>query len=132
VEAVHLLVRPDGSRERLGLPEATRGRPRVTAADTPRAGVYRIQPEGNNPERPAGAVFAVTPDLRESEDLTALSDKDLDDLLGYQAVHVTAGEEAADTALSLRSGRGGHWRCWRASRHWAVEAVFAWFCSRAW
>jgi hypothetical protein len=129
-EAVHLLVRPDGSRERLGLPEATGGRSRVTAADTPRAGVYRIQPEG---AEPAGAVFAVTPDLRESEDLSSLSDKDLDELLGFRAVHVTAGEDVTDTAMSLRAGR--EWTlavlaCVAALV--LVEAVFAWFCSRAW
>lgn len=128
-EAVHLLVRPNGSRERLGLPEATRGRPVVTAADTPRAGVYRIQTENEG----GGAVFAVTADLRESEDLSAMTDKDLDDLLGFPTVHLTAGENAAETALSLRSGRE-----WTLTVLLCVaalvltEAVFAWFCSRAW
>ena len=87
------LVHPDGTRVRLGLPERPEGRPVVTATDTPSAGVYRIcrrtastRTIRSRTRRPMtkAAPFAVVPDLRESEDLKAFSDAQLDERLGHR------------------------------------------------
>src|SRR5437763_1870836 len=102
----YAVVRPDGRRVRLGVPETVGGRPLVTATDTPTAGVYRITPadmvsaEGED----VGVPFAVGADLRESQNLETLTDVQLDERLGFAAEHLTADDDAA----SLAGGRLRH------------------------
>src|SRR5262249_58974715 len=101
-----VLVRPDGKRVRLGLPEVVEGRPLLTAAGTSHAGIYRLLPADEAPATDAtrpgeptaegespGVPFAVVPDLRESEDLTSLTDGQLDERLEFKPVHLLAGDD---------------------------------------
>ncbi len=150
-ESAFDLILPDGTVSRLGFPETVEGRPMLTANDTLRAGVYHIArtdraPLGDEPaglsrredrDKPdgsyAGMPFAVVPDLRESEDLTALQPKELDEMLGFQAVHLTAGDDGGVFSAAERLKR--EWTVWLLVALLALvigEAVLAWFCGRAW
>jgi hypothetical protein len=86
------VVDPAGRRVRLNPPETVQGRPVVTANNTMQAGVYRMGLAEDASE--AGVPFAVVPDLRETENLDTLSDEQLDERLGFQPVHRTAGDES--------------------------------------
>ena len=116
------LTRPDGGVRPLG-PAA--GDPlTVTAADTPLAGVYRVEPDA--------VRFAVAPDLRDTADLTALTDAEAEQALGFRPVFVTAGDGPADWA-----GERGRreWTVWLLLAVFAAglaEAGWAWACGRAW
>jgi hypothetical protein len=143
--AGHILTLPGGEAVRLGVAQTSTGRPLLTFADTVRAGIYRItadssaadkdrvtrlEPEARS-ETP-GTVFAVTPDLRESADLDSLSDREIDELLGFQPIHLTAGREAE----SLASDRLSHeWTTWLLAVVLGLvvlETAFAWICGRSW
>lgn len=133
-EALFDLDKPDGSRERLGHAESVEGRPLLTATDTSQAGVYRIEPADGTPAAGRkGAVFAVVPDLRESEDLQSLKPAQMDERLGFRAVHLTAGDDG-----SAFSGAERFKREWTAGLLIVLfvltlgEAVLAWLCGRAW
>jgi hypothetical protein len=127
------LVRPDGSRVRLGHPRSVQGRLLLTSNDTDQAGVYRIVPAGASRAQEEGVPFAVTPDLRESAELETLTPEQIEERLGFRVVHLTAGDEG--------SGFGGAERLRREWTVWLLggllmlvltEAVLAWFCGRAW
>ncbi len=140
------LIQPDGTPARLGFPETVEGRPLLRAADTRRAGVYHIArtdraPLGDEPASPPTAVggtspgtpFAVVPDLRESEDLASLQPKELDEMLGFQAVHLKAGDDGGVFSAAERLKR--EWTVWLLLGLLALvigEAVLAWVCGRAW
>jgi hypothetical protein len=139
------VVQPDGSRVRLGLPETAGGRPVVTAAETARAGVYRIQLADERKEEQTsasvasdrrerdGVPFAVVPDPRESEDLEALSDAQIDGRLGFRSVHLTAGGDLSAVADTERLNR--EWTIWVLAAVLGlvlVETGLAWLCGRAW
>src|SRR5207302_1440335 len=91
VERAYTLIHPDGTRVRLGLPERKNSRPVVTATELPLAGVYRmlatLPPQARAEEAVGesaqdtrvGAPIAVAPDLREIEDLTSLTDEEIDE-----------------------------------------------------
>ncbi|HVR87556.1 MAG TPA: hypothetical protein VMU54_24735, partial [Planctomycetota bacterium] len=122
---------PDGKRLRLGVPSMIEGQPLVTVEETPRAGAYRILKE-KAPEE-SGALFAVTPDLRESEDLTALTDREIDERLGFGVTHVTAGDDLSALSGSERLKR--EWSLWILSLVAVivgVETVLAWYCGKGW
>jgi hypothetical protein len=105
-----VLAAPDGTRTRLAA-ESTAGPPVVQYAATFQAGVYHLVPAqdldaaepatpGGQAQRPAAlpasrVPFSVVPDLRESDNLDALTDAELDQLLGIRAVHVNAGDPRA-------------------------------------
>jgi hypothetical protein len=132
---VYVAVEPDGRRVRLGVPAMVEGQPVVTAPGTWRAGVYRVLPEGAPAEERAGegAVFAVAPDLRESENLEALSEKEIDDRLGIKVKHVTAGEDLSALAGAERLKQ--EWTLWVLLAVFllvAFETVLAWYCGRGW
>ncbi len=155
------LISPAGVRTHLGAPDREEEKLVVTALDTSRAGVYRIvradQARVARPESSKGVLFgsptpfedsgratrnttheaeeipfAVVADLRESENLEALTDRELDERLGFPVIHLTAGDD-----LSVFSGVE------RLNREWTVwllaavlglalgEAALAWFCGRA-
>ena len=138
------LLRPDQRRVRLGTPDAVQGRPLVTAADTWRAGVYRLvpaegerAPEGRQADERQppedGVPFAVVPDLRESEDLTSLTDGQIDERLDFRPTHLLAGDEPGVFSGGERLNR--EWTVWLLAVLLALtllETLWAWLCGRAW
>jgi hypothetical protein len=136
------LTMPDGTRQRLGLPEKAGNRLVVTANDMPTAGVYRLfetlptdtaPPPTAAEDKKAGVPLAVTPDLRESENLESFTNDQLDQRLGFAATHVTAGADGAPLTLSDRLNR--EWTMWLLMAVLAlviVEGLLAWWCGRAW
>lgn len=129
---VYVVHDPAGRRSRLGVPERVDGRPVVTVGDTPRAGIYRILPDGVDPEKAADPVlFAAAPDVRESENLDALSDRQLDERLGFRVYHLTAGDDASVFAGAERLKR--EWTLWILAAVLLLvlaEAALAWYCGR--
>lgn len=139
---VYDLIDPKGDSIRLGQPEKAGKRLVVIANDLPRAGVYRMTslPRGSdtavttvNTEAKTGTPIAVVPDLRESEDLTTLSDAQIDQQLGFTPIHITAG---VDDSASLGADRlNREWTVWVLLIVLAmalVEIVLAWWCGKAW
>jgi hypothetical protein len=133
------LTMPDGSRQRLGLPEKVGNRLVVTANDLPNAGVHRLvealpsDTATTSDDKKAGIPLAVTPDLRESENLESFTDEQLDQRLGFAATHLTAGADGAPLTLTDRLNR--EWTMWLLMAVLALvimEAVLAWWCGRAW
>jgi hypothetical protein len=139
------VVRPDQKRVRLGIPEVFDGRPLVIAPETPSAGIYYLvaadSPGDPNPSKQhadgegeaAGVPFAVVPDLRESEDLSALADEQVDERLDFKPVHLLAGDEAGVFSGAERLNR--EWTVWLLAGLLAltfVETIWAWICGRAW
>ncbi|HTU22774.1 MAG TPA: BatA domain-containing protein [Gemmataceae bacterium] len=140
------LVRPDGEHVRLGYPETVAGRPLVIAEDTARAGVYRIQAadrtlqpgaDGDADARTVseaeGVPFAVAPDVRDSEQLQPASVEDIDNQLGFKAVHLTASDEGGLFGSAERMK--DEWTMWLLATLFVLvlgETVLAWFCGRAW
>jgi|SRR5579883_1099499 len=109
----------------------------VSSADTLVAGEYAIVPIGA-PD-PVGLIsengitFAVNPDLRESENLDAISDGDLEKLIGFRPTIIQAGA-GTETAIRERRTRG-EWTEWVLLGLLLLlvgEATWAWFCGRAW
>jgi hypothetical protein len=125
------LFRPDSQKVRLA--KATGGgdgtKPTVVVPDTPVAGEYRIlYPGQRDDDLPR---FAVVPDLRESDNLEALNDTEVEAKLGFRPVMTTAGNEA-EQAGQIRAKR--EWTVWVLLALFlfaAVEAGWAWFCGRA-
>ncbi len=147
VSRSHTLTQPDGARVRLGLPERMQDHAALVVNDTPRAGVHWISLDSDSPLPREGEVagatgfapqhgavpFAVVPDLRESENLDALSGPQLDERLGFQAIHVTAGDDPGLFSSTERLNR--EWTVWLLALVLGlvlVEAALAWFCGRAW
>ena len=136
------LIRPDGEHIRLGYPETVAGRPLVTADDTPRGGIYRIVRAdrksqagdgARTDDEPEGVPFAVTPDVRDSEQLEPLSAEDIDKQLGFKSVHLTAGDESG--AFGSAERMKNEWTMWLLAALFVFvlgETVLAWFCGRAW
>jgi hypothetical protein len=140
------LIRPDGERVRLGYPESVAGRPLVTADDTVRAGVYRIvaahraaQPDAEErgetqaDSESEGAPFAVVPDVRDSEQLQPSSVADIDNQLGFKAIHWIAGAEGGLFGSGERMKN--EWTMWLLGALFVLvsaETVLAWLCGRAW
>jgi hypothetical protein len=140
------LVRPNGEHLRLGHPETVAGRPLVTAEDTARAGVYRIERSDRNlpvlvddavdaktSEEPEGVPFAVTADVRDSEQLQPLSAADIDGQLGFTPVHLTAGDDSGLFGSAERTK--SEWTMWLLAALFVLvlgETVLAWYCGRAW
>src|SRR5262249_37080518 len=103
----YTLIHPDGRKERLGLPETNDQHALVIANKLEKAGVYRIVAEVpghsglesrvESRRDPPGVPIAVTPDSREPEDLSSLNDEEIDRLLGFTPVHITAGFDGRQT-----------------------------------
>jgi hypothetical protein len=119
-------------RVKMTLPEGpARARVTVIASDTGRAGVYNIVPAGAPDD--AGPLFAVNPDLRETEDTTTASDDAVESWLGYRPpiIAAGAGTESAVSQLRTRS----EWTEWVLLFLLVLlvgEAAWAWTCGRAW
>jgi Aerotolerance regulator N-terminal/von Willebrand factor type A domain len=145
------LVDPDGRRVRLGRPVLAEGRGILTADELFRAGVYRLLPDADNnqvvnkalqssskkksaaPAADEGVPFAVVPDLRETENLEAWTDQQLDERLGFKPIHLTAGDDLAVFSGAERQNR--EWTPWLMVVVLAVafvETGLAWLCGRPW
>ena len=136
------VVRPDGEHVRLGYPETVAGRPLVTAEETPRAGLYRIvradhklQPgdDSKSNSEPEGVPFAVTPDVRDSEQMEPMSAEDIDKQLGFRPAHLTASDESGLFGSAERMKN--EWTLWLLAALFVLvlgETALAWFCGRAW
>ncbi len=122
------IVRPDGTRVRVGKPAAVGDKPTVRYAETAEAGDYRIQPVGLELDDPPR--FAVNPVLKESESLDVVTDDDGEAELGVRPRLVSNTDP--DSLVN------------RPDREWPTvalllllfafvcgEAVWAWFCGRA-
>lgn len=121
------LIRPDGKRAKLG--KASGVPPTVTAADTANAGVYRILAENADPK--AAPQFCVAPNLTETDDLTSLTNPEVEQLLGFKPVFLEAG--TPDGIATERARR--EWTVWVLLALFALaagESVWAWFCGKAW
>ena len=108
-----------------------------------KAGVYRMVVEDSNRSAVADKAdsnsksqsvpIAVTPDLRETEDLSSLSDAEIDRLLGFIPVHITAGPEAARSGSADRLNR--EWTMWLLTGVLILalgESLLAYWCGKAW
>jgi hypothetical protein len=109
----------------------------VSTTETLVAGEYAIVPVGG--AAPAGlmsetgVVFAVNPDLRETENLQLATDSELEQLLGARPTVIPAG---AGTESAVRERRTqGEWTEYVLVFLLLLlvgEAAWAWFCGRAW
>jgi hypothetical protein len=141
------LLHPDGRLERLGMPQTVREQKVVTATDLPRAGIYYLlasappRASQNEPEAPPdaktarerGIPLAVIPDLRESENLDSLTAEQLDERLGFRAIHVIAGDSSTTFSEVERFNR--EWTMWILAAVLFVflcEGLLAWWCGKAW
>lgn len=137
------LIHPEGRNERLGLPEMKDKRQVVRANNIEKAGVYRMvaalpnkgeQEESMLPaEGSRGAPIAVVPDPRESEDLGSLADEQIDLLVGFSPIYLTAGAEEAASSGADRLNR--EWTTWLLFVVLGLgvgESLLAYWCGRAW
>jgi hypothetical protein len=131
---VFAAIDPESRRTRIGVAELVDGLNVVTATSTPRAGVYRIVAESNDPSKvEEGVPFAAAPDLRESEDLESLTDKQVDERLGFEPHHLTAGEDLSAFSGTERLKR--EWTLWVLLAVLLIvlfETGLAWYCGRGW
>jgi hypothetical protein len=139
----HQLVTPTNPNVPLGMPQTAGQRAVVSTPPIERAGIYRIipsradtnavtKPEVEKKPEQIGALYAVTPDLRESADLSTFADKEIDDQLGFPGVHLTAGEDMTADSVGRSSGEWWWYILLVVIGIAGFETVFAWICSRAW
>jgi hypothetical protein len=125
------LVPPEGPRQRLGFPTSVDGRFVVQADGLQRAGVYHIVPAGREPGE-TDALFAVTPDTDETEDLAAMPAEEINTLLGFTPVHLTAGDGGTFTGAERLNREATWWLLGLLLLLVIAEMILAWYCGRAW
>ena len=130
-EAAFDLVPPVGERSRLGFAVASQGRHLLTASATGKAGLYRIVGAGRD-ATDADPLFAVAPDLRETESLEALVPAELDKLAGFSAVHLMADDEAGFSGAERLKREWTLWLLLALLVLVVCEMALAWHCGRAW
>lgn len=130
----------------LGLPRLENRESVVRFSDTLWSGVYQIKPESSDPEeekkitsldpeprnRLAGGLFAVAMDTRETEDLETLSNREIDEILGYEASHVDLGPNNASLTGERLGQEWTWWLLWGVVLVLLGEGALAWFCGRSW
>jgi Aerotolerance regulator N-terminal/von Willebrand factor type A domain/CARDB len=127
---------PSGGIVRLGLPLVKDNRPFLAIGALDQAGVYRLMASTATSDAilaDAGVAIAVTPDLRESADLTNLSDEQIDTRLGFRPTHATAGVDGAPTTGLDRYRR--EWTLYLLAAVLALaafESVLAFLCGKSW
>jgi hypothetical protein len=133
-QKVFAAIDPESRRTRIGVAEVVDGQAIVTATQTPRAGIYRIVAESTDVSKvEEGVPFAAVPDLRESEDLETLSDAQVDERLGFEPHHLTAGEDLGVFSGTERLKR--EWTLWVLLAVLLIvlfETGLAWYCGRGW
>jgi hypothetical protein len=127
------VVTPAGKRVSLGRAVVPAGgtQQTVTLTDTAKAGIYRFAVEGD--KTPSGPVFAVAPDLKETDDLSSLTDSEIEQRLGFQPVFLKAGTGAEGEIATERDRR--EWTVWVLLGVFVVacgESIWAWICGKAW
>ena len=133
------LFHPDGHAERLNPPEKIDKRYVVTTPELVRAGVYRMTsiPRGAEGSQTAldaiknGTPIAVVPDLKESENLTTLSAKDIDARIGFDAIHLVAGEDGVSTGSDRLNREWTTWCLMLVLVLLLITVAFGWWCSKA-
>jgi hypothetical protein len=144
-----VLLQPDGNKRQLGSPVPDKDRFIIKLENLPQAGVHALvtlDDEGKIAEKlndpvlvdelrqgkvTLGRPVAVTPDLRESENLEALSDEQIDSKLGFPVVHVIAGSNSEQYGGLERTNR--EWTLWVLLLVLGVavsESALAWYCGR--
>jgi hypothetical protein len=129
------LVTPQNTSVRLGSPELSEGRPLLRSEGITRAGVYQLRPRSLD-ERGVGdraLPLAVTPDLRDVDDLSSLTDSELDERLGFHVWHLSAGGDVTGIVSGARQQR--EWTIWlllSVILLALLETAFAWWCGRGW
>ncbi|MBI1830563.1 MAG: BatA domain-containing protein [Planctomycetes bacterium] len=119
---------------RLGRPERSGNRFVLAGADLPRAGIYRLLASpsaiGKNS---VSEPIAVTPDPTESEDLTPLTDAQINPLIGFAPIHLQAGNpRTAARAAELREDEAKIWPLFLVMVLVLGEVALAWWCGRSW
>ncbi len=132
------LVRPDGQTIVLGRPDGRNvdARLALTTRATELPGIYRMvamQPprESESPRPDSTALFALCPDLRESEQLDAFTSEQIDGLLGFSPVQLSAGSDFAAVVGSQRWRQ--EWTMWFLLGLFGLlcgETLWAWKCGR--
>src|SRR5262249_55639547 len=142
-----ILYPPSGPPMRLGLPEVVGNRSIITAKDLPWAGVYRLKTADpadvtntdvtlpmRTLEKEAGTPLAVVPDLRESEDLSCLTDAQIDGGLGSAPFHMTGGS-LDNSGLAAADRLNREWTLWLLTIVLILvlaETGLAYLCGRSW
>ena len=135
-----VLLPPSGDALALGKPTTVAGRPWLTTSDTGQGGVYRLESatrkaggrDTPEPQSTDEALFAVTPDIREAADLASFSDRELDDQIGFDTIHLPADGDVGNLAASSRFRREHtYFLLWTVLILCLAEPLFAWFCDRA-
>ncbi len=144
VDRAYTLIAPDGKKIRLGLPEKKDNRAVVTAPDLPLAGVYTmvatLPPSAGSDDTTAdpavdktpGLPIAVIPDLEESKDLSAYTDGEIDEKLGFRPIHIKTGGAVYGLDADERLSR--EWTTWVLGLVMLLalgETFLAYWCGRA-
>jgi hypothetical protein len=124
-----VVLHPDGRREPAEPARVEEGSSLISVPDTARAGVYRIAPATGDARDGQEIPFAVVPDLRESADLEALTDGQIDEKLGFAVQHRVA-EEGNLTGTERLNREVTPWLLITVLVFAVAEAVLAWFCGR--
>ncbi len=125
------LIDPKGERIRIGFPESVGGRPLISSSELTRAGLYRLSP-ANKDVGDETPLFAVTPEISETEDLECLGPAAIDKQLGFAAIHTTAGDAPTDfIGGDLLTGEWTPWLLLALLAFVAFEMFLAWFCDQA-
>jgi hypothetical protein len=128
------LQTPTGEFLRLGLPAVKDKRQVLTLPELAQAGIYRLVARSATQDETVaetGIPIAVTPDLRESQDFTALTDEQIDTRLGFSPVHLSAGSDETSGMDRFQK----EWTLWALLAVLVLlvcEALLAWACGRAW
>jgi hypothetical protein len=123
----------DGRRVPLGAVKKDGGQNRavVTVGGLSKAGVYYLTTREN--EAGDRIPFAIAPDLRESANLEAMSESDINKQLGFTPTHLTVKDNEELDFAGERTNR--EWTIWLLVLVLLLalaEVALAWLCGRAW
>ena len=139
------MVDPENNATGIGAPKMDESQNRfmVTTRKTGRAGLYKIVPKSSPntppaPDRPdetlaLEGIFAVSPDIAETENLSTLSAEQLDKRLDFKVHHLIAGDDPGTFSGAERLKR--EWTLWLLLAVLLLalfEMGLAWYCGRGW
>jgi hypothetical protein len=111
--------------------DAVTQRMTYTHTDTAVAGIYSVESLDEKPQ--TVARYAVAPDLKESDDLTALTNESIESALGFKPLFIQAGSGSENAIKTERSRR--EWTIGLLILLFAIaagEMFWAWLCGKAW